>query len=45
VTEETMLKYMTLLQRDLDRKHAEQLGRLKALEDAVRETRPQRGDE
>lgn len=45
VTEETMLKYMTLLQRDLDRKHAEQLRRLKALEDAVRETRPQRGDE
>jgi len=39
LTEETMLKYMALLQRDIDRKHAEQLDRLKALEDAVRETR------
>lgn len=38
LTEETMLKYMALLQRDMDRKHAEQLDRLEALEEALRKT-------
>ena len=44
VSEETMLKYMTLLQRDIDRKHAEQLARLAAIEDALRD-RPSSDDE
>ncbi|HCQ65884.1 MAG TPA: hypothetical protein DIU07_12355 [Rhodobacteraceae bacterium] len=45
VTEETMLKYMTLLQRDMGRKHAEQLQRLKAIEDGLRRAQSKRGDE
>jgi glycosyltransferase involved in cell wall biosynthesis len=44
VSEETMLKYMTLLQRDMDRKHAEQLARLEAIERVLRE-RPAPRDE
>jgi len=43
LTEETMLKYMALLQRDIDRKHAEQLDRLEAIEKALRDRDPPRG--
>lgn len=45
LTEETMLKYMVLLQRDMDRKHAEQLDRIQALEAVLRETRAKEADE
>lgn len=44
VSEEQMLRFMALLQSDLDRKHAEQLDRLRALEDAVEALRSERDE-
>ena len=39
ITEHQMLRFMALLQQDLDRKHAEQLNRLETIEEAVKEIR------
>ncbi|MCB1358280.1 MAG: glycosyltransferase [Maritimibacter sp.] len=38
-TEKNMLAYLTLLQRDMERKHQEQLDRLQAIEEELRELR------
>lgn len=45
LTEEQMLTYMALLERDMDRRHAEQMARLEAIEAALRSDAATRGEE
>lgn len=43
VTEKRLLAYLTILQRDIDRKHAEQMNRLQAIENELRDIKSARG--